>query len=822
MTEITTTIVDDEFDNIENDIEKIQTKPTMYISHTGTKAFLHLIKEMVNNVFDEYKNKNDVSDKTFTILADKSDNMVYVEDNGRGIQFSELENCCTILHSGTKMRRSHGDSAGENGVGLTATNALSEIFEITSYRNGEMRAIQFREGKKVSDKTASIKNKNKHGLLVGFKPSGIFLGNCTLEIDELDLWLKKIILNQEDKKLKIKLTIRENGKDVVDTKVYQNTKGFGGFLEELEPEANVLKTPIVLLGKSTIMEHNIPIREEDGSINLIDMERNIDLKVVINFKEEIQDSIRYSFCNDIENIEHGEHTNAVFNAIVTFFRKKVKEDAKKGEDTEVLNNDILFGLAVALNMSTNYSTGLFTSQTKHKMDNHVFYEPVRKMTLEALEDYFKLPENKRTLNQVINFIKTNIRARLAATKVRKSNKKQKSFLESSIIAGYYPPNLIDAKPEDNPEGCEIYIVEGDSAGSNARIGRHNPDIQGVMGLGGKPSNGYKLSDNANVEKEAPDIAMFFNDILGCGMGKNFRLEDCRYKRIIIGADSDIDGDHIFGIVTANIYKYARPLIEHGMVYRVITPLYALRAKKESKKLDKDLYLYSKDEFFAAYEKRASSVYKIKIDLDDDFISTTAMQRFLKTNRDYFQAVDVTAKQNTTHPDIIEYMGVHLNDYKHTMENDFDELRYIKKDGSIKGIYNGEFHSFMIDEDLVKTLRYIHEVIAVGNEGHSKYHLYKNNGKEQSYLGHLSLYNIMAHCQTQEPEIESRFKGQGELDPREFNLLAMNPYNRTLIRINILDAEATMETILDLFDDTRSDVRQKLIEESDLTPEDIDN
>lgn len=816
------TIIDDKYDTIENDIEKIQTKPTMYISHVGSKAFLHLIKEMVNNVLDEYDNENNISNKEFTLLYDKLENMIYVEDNGRGIPFEELMNACTILHSGTKMRREHGKTAGENGVGLTATNALSEVFEITSYRNGQMRMLQFREGKNTLDTTTSIKNKDKHGLLVGFKPSTLFLGKCQLNPEELDLWLRKLMYIKDDKDIKVKFIIRENGKDVEDTRVYQNTKGIGGFLQELEPESNLLKTPVILTSKSQIMESNIPVRSEDGSINLIDIERDINLTVVINYKEDSQDTIKYSFCNDIENIEHGEHTNAVVNAIVTFLRKKAKEEIKK-DDIDVINNDVLYGLTVLTVLNTDYSTGLFTSQTKHKMDNHDFYEPIRKMTMEALENFFKFPENKKILNAIIGVIRTNINARLAATKARKSSKKQKSFLESSVIAGYYPPNMIDASEKENPHGCELYIVEGDSAGSNARIGRYNPDIQGVLGLGGKPSNGWKIPENSNVEKIAPDIAMFFNDVLGCGMGKNFHIEDCRYKRIIISTDADIDGDHICGITVANIYKYARPLIEAGMVYRVITPLYMLRPKKESKKIDRSLYLYSKDEFFTAYEKRASEVYKIKIDLNDNFVSNAAMRRFLKTNRDYYQAIDVACKQNTTHPDIIEYLAYHINDYRTNISKDFDELSYSAKDNSIKGIYDKSFQAFIIDDTLEKTLHYLHEVIMIGNEGHYQYHLYKKTSNpEPAYLGYQTIYNIMNYCQEQEPEIESRFKGQGELNANEFNTLAMNPYNRNLLRITVYDVESALETILNLFDDSRTTARKQLVANADISIEDIDN
>lgn len=806
-------IIDDSFSNITNDIQRVQTKPTMYISYTGNRAFLHLTHELVNNVLDEYKNANNVSDDTFSIIYDRMDNMFYVEDNGRGIPFENLESACTILHSGTKMHREHGDSAGENGVGLTATNALSEVFEITSYRDGQMKMLQFKNGIKTIDTTTSVRDVNKHGLLVGFKPSSVYLGKSTLDVEDFELWLTKLIFMQKPS-IKINFTYRPSGREQTVVKVYQNKTGIGGFLDKLAPEANYLKTPIVLSGHTNIMEKDIPIISEDNEVNLIDMERDIDLKVVINFKPDSQETIKYSFCNDIENIEHGEHSNSVLNAIITFFKKKVKEDSKK-EEIEITNNDILFGLAFMVSMNTNYSTGLFTSQTKHKMDNRDFYEPIRRVTLNALEEYFKLSENKKTLSRVIAFIKNNVRIRLAATKARKSAKKQKSFLETSIIAGYYPPNRID---NPGPNGCELYVVEGDSAGSNARIGRVDPNVQGVLGLGGKPSNAFKISDSANIEKVAPDIAMFFNDILGCGMGKNFNIADCRYKRIIIASDSDVDGAHICGLVVANIYKYARPLLEQGYVYRVITPLYALRAPKETAKVNKDLYLYNKESFFDVYQKKVSKIYKLKVKKDSDFINPIVMRNFLQVNNDYYEMIKTVANQNTTHPDIIEFLAIHLNDFKTTISQYFEELKYYRSDNSIRGSYDGSFHSFIIDDDMMKSLKKLHEIIYINNEGIHHYYMYKDSNE----LGYISIYNIMDKCKQQEPAIESRFKGQGELSPKEFNLLAMNPNNRSLLRITIEDAQTTAEVMDNLFSDNKQDARKQMVANADISVDDIDN
>lgn len=460
-------IIDDKYTSITNDIQKVQAKPTMYISFIGARAMIHLIKELINNVIDENLNENSISDGTCIINCDEKENTVTVEDTGRGIPFSELENACTIVHSGTKMTRAYGQTAGENGVGLTATNALSELFCITSYRDGMMKYLEFREGVKVVDREAKA-SKNKHGLSVTFKPSKIYLGaDCKLDIDELDDWLTKMSFFMPES-MKIKMNIASSGKEAIKTNIYQNKEGIGGFLAKLSPESNLLKTPIVLLEETTITENNIPVKGKKlGQVDLIDVDRSLGLQVAINFSGSgSTQTTRFAFCNNIENIEGGEHANAVADAIVMYFRKKVKEDSKKST-IEVATTDILEGLSFVVNMTTDYSTGLFTGQTKHKMDNKVFYKPLKKMTTDALDVYFKLPENKKTLTKVIMQIKDNIKARQAATKARKTTKKNNpSFMETTLIANYAAPNLI-GKNDDLP--FEIYVVEGEAKTANLSV-----------------------------------------------------------------------------------------------------------------------------------------------------------------------------------------------------------------------------------------------------------------------------------------------------------------------------------------------------------------
>lgn len=812
-------IIDDKFVNITNDIEKVQAKPNMYIAYVGQRAFLHLVKESVNNVIDEDQNVNTISDGTCDMFFDQTENMFYIRDHGRGIAFDELENACTILQSGTKMTREHGNTGGENGVGLTATNALSEVFEISSYRMNEMKCIQFHEGKKVSDKTIKLK-KEEHGLQVAFRPSKIYLGSdLQLPIEELKDWLQKLSYTVDSERLKFKLTVNYTGKEATSTTVYKKSD-FGGFLTKLEPNANLLKTPVVLSSSGKITELDIPMKNDKGEVHLVNLDRTLKVDVVINYNPDSEENIKYSFCNDIETVEHGQHMNAALSAFTNFMRKNVK---KSGKDTEVLNNDILFGLNIAVNLKTDYSRGMFTGQVKHKMDNKDLYDPIKDLIANELEEYFKLPENKKTLTRMIAMVNDNIKARLAATKSRKNGStKRKSFIETQLIDGYIAPNLIDKKT-DLP--FELYIVEGDSAGGNARTARFDPDIQGALYLTGKPPQIYEL-DESLIATKAVDLKRLFDDILGCGYGKNFDINKLIYDKIIIGTDADVDGHHIMGVLVANIYKHARPIIEEGHLYRAQAPLYRLAEVdfgKKNAKVDLKNYIYDKDDYFELYEKKVSDWIKIKFHPDDDFISKSNMKRFLKTNRDYFEWLDTMSGQGRVHPDILEYMAEH-DDFRETINTAFPELYYNEEENSITGSYKLEFYTILLDDIFLAKLAYLTKIIIEGNDGITHYHCYKKlkTQPEPEYLGYLTIGQIMTICQKYMVDMASRFKGLGEMEAIEMAELIMNPNNRVLIRMTIGDVEETTSIMDDLFMESKRDVRKELVRTADISLDDIDN
>ena len=603
-------------------------------------------------------------------------------------------------------------------------------------------------------------------------------------------------------------------------KKYQNTKGIGGFLEKLEPDSNVLKTPIVLHASTTLTEEDVIFRnEKTGKSEIRNVERELSIDVAINFDGESDETKKYSFCNTIENIEHGEHSTATLNAIVAFFRKKYKESKRK-DVGEILNNDILYGLSFVINMGTDYSSGLFTSQTKHKMDNKVFYEPIRKMVMSSLEDYFKMPEHKKVLTKVFSVIDSNVKARLAATKVKKTRQKKTSFMEASLISNYKPPNLIGESDE-----CEIYIVEGDSASGSAAVGRTNNDLQGVMGLTGKPTNVYGCGPSSI--KNDKNLSLLFDEILGCGYDASFNIDNLRYKRILLMPDADVDGHHIMGILVADIYDHARPLIEQGYVYRVKTPLYRMRNKERAKKkgqFHRADYLYDKDAYFAEYEKRASEIIKLKFDINDDFVSSANMRRFLKTNRDYYQVLDTLSKHYTVHPDIVEFIATHLDNFREAIPEHFPEWEYDKDGDLLTGPYCNEYYTVVPAKVFLSQVAYLTKVIRDGNDGISQYHVYEKlkTKSEHVYLGYLTIGQIMARCQGIEPDIDERFKGQGELTPVEMKELAMDPNNRVLIQLTINDVEKTTRILDDLFLKNRASVRKQMLNEMEVSIDDIDN
>lgn len=832
-------IIDDTFTTLENDIDKLQKSPTLYISYRGPAGAEQLAHEMVNNMVDEHRNPNTISDGNMTITLDGQTGICYFKDTGRGINFNELENACTVLQSGTKMDRAFGGaSGGEYGVGLTATNALSSEFEITSTREGKSKFLKFRDGRKIEDRITDV-DPSLHGLTVGFKPSKAFLGeDAYMPIDTFSEWLKHTVFTLE-KEIKITFIATDEQGNEIFHKVYQNTEGnIGGFIPAVVGEeiGYLNPKPVVLSNEMTITETNIPVKKEneDGTvtIEMTERERIIAVEFAFNYSPKILEPLVYGFTNMIEQIDGGVHVNALKSTLSSILYDKTIESMRKNDSLVVNPEDALTGLVAVVNLNTTMSTG-FESQTKHKLGNKKFIAPLKKLFQESIEKYFDTAEGKKELKKLIDFVKLNAKIRTDAANQRKKVKtSQPTLMDSKLIGNYTAANLINTPKDQLKVALEIYLAEGDSAGGQLRKARFNPDYQGILNFTGKPDNFYSKSRLANT-KVLPNgnvYAILFDKILGCGYGNHFNIENLIYDKIIFGFDADVDGNHMAGLTLSSTWAVAPDLITQGHCYRVVTPLYKVAesqaaANKMSKtNIDPKDYLYTKAELFDRFEENTTKYARIKFNKNDDFISSDNMRRFLYTNRDYYRVLDELSRFESVPMELIEFIAANPTDFQDRVAEVDPELTF--KNGTISGCYRGEFVAITISNTFMDKLKYLTHTIQVGNDGIYRYEFYDRKGDKAdfNYVGNLTIGQIMELCQKYSPYIINRYKGLGEMSKYEMYQFAMNPNHRRLVRYTVSDVQRFQSTLDDLFlkNVKGRQTRKTLVQTAQLSLDDIDN
>lgn len=832
-------IIDDKFTTILNDIEKVQKAPTLYISYRGPEGVEHLAHELFNNMVDEHRNPNTISDGIMDIFLDGETGMCYFKDHGRGINFDDLENAVTILQSGTKMDREFGGaSGGEYGVGTTACNALSEQFEVTSSRGGQSRFLKFRDGVKIDDRITKI-DPSIHGLNVGFKGSRLFLGeDAHFPIESFANWLNHIIYTL-DSSIKIRFhATDEDGNEIFD-KTYQNEdNNVSGFISSVigDDIGYILNKHVLLSNETSIVEYNVPIKivNDDGTISFgtTDKDRSISIEFAFNYSPKLVEPKVYGFTNMIEQIDGGVHVNSFKSTISQFLYEKTLETMKKSDSLVINHDDALTGLAAVVNLNTTMSTG-FESQTKHKLGNKKFINPLKKLYQESIEKYFDTTEGKKELKKLTEYVKLNAKIRTdAANKRKKVKTNQPTLMDSKLIGNYTAANLINTPPENLKVKLEIYLAEGDSAGGQLRKARFNPDYQGILNFTGKPDNFYnKAKLGRSTVLPANNVyAILLDKILGCGYGGHFNIDNLIYDKIIFGFDADVDGNHMAGLTLSSIWSVAPELIIQGHCYRVVTPLYkvaesqAAANKMDKTKINPKDYLWNKTELFERFEQNAIQYTRIKFNKDEDFVSIKDMRSFLYTNRDYYQLLDQIATFETVPMELIEFVAANPKTFGKDIKKLDPELDY--KDGTISGCYKGDFTALTLSDNLLEKIKYLTHVIKVGNDGIFEYEFYDRKGpnSEFNYVGRLTIGEIMALCQKYSPYIVNRYKGLGEMSKYEMHKFAMNPNYRRLVRYTVSDVERFESTLDDLFlmNNKGRQIRKELVQTSNLSLDDIDN
>ena len=548
-------------------LEAVRKRPGMYIGSTSVRGLHHMVYEIVDNGVDEAL----AGYCTEINVKIEPGNIISVQDNGRGIpveihpktHISTAETVYTVLHAGGKFGGDSGYkvSGGLHGVGASVVNALSNWVEVTIQRDGGIYQMKFEKGKTVK-KLEKIGNSKKTGTKVRFLADDTIFETQEFDYDVLETRFREMAFLTKG----LKITFEDKRNPEKQKKVEFCFEGG-------------LKSFVEFLNKNKECLHKDPIYiEKDGEVPV-----EIAMQYTTSYSENI-----YTFVNNINTIEGGTHLEGFKRALTKVFNDYARShNLLKDKDANLQGEDIREGITAVV--SVKVKEPQFEGQTKTKLGNSEVSGIVQSMVNEALATF--LEENPNVAKAILEKCVSAARAREAARKARELVRR-KSALETTTLPG----KLADCSSK-NAEECEVYIVEGDSAGGSAKQGRDRK-FQAILPLWGKM---------LNVEKARAD-KIYGNDKLnpvivavGAGIGKDFDITKIRYGKVIIMADADVDGAHIRTLMLTFFFRYMRPLIENGNVYLAQPPLYKL-----AKKGMEDIYCYTDeglDKAFAELEAK---------------------------------------------------------------------------------------------------------------------------------------------------------------------------------------------------------------------------
>jgi len=555
-------------------LEAVRKRPAMYIGDIGVKGLHHLVYEVVDNSIDEA-----LQGWCKNIIVDiHPDNSVSVQDDGRGIptamhtkeKRSALEVVMTVLHAGGKFdKNTYKVSGGLHGVGVSCVNALSKLMHVTVKREGKIFEQEYKKGfPQYSVREIGVSNET--GTKVHFWPDDSIMQETVFQREILEGRLRE--LSYLNRRIRIILNdLRETLEDGTNySKEFYSEGGIVEFVEMLDMNSN----RVPLIAKTLYFEGH-------------DEVNNVVVEVAMSYSDDYKEHI-FSYVNNINTIEGGTHVAGFRTAITRVFKGYGdKEGLFERAKVEVEGDDFREGLSAII--SVKVPEPQFEGQTKTKLGNSEVSGIVQTTVSKALLIY--LEENPREAKNVISKIVLAAQARVAAKKARELVQRK-----TVLSGGGLPGKLADCSERD-PEKCELYLVEGDSAGGTAKQGRER-SFQAILPLRGKILNVEKAMEHKIYENE--EIRNIFT-AMGVTIGtpedlKALNVTKIRYHKLIIMTDADVDGSHIATLILTFIFRYMKELVELGYVYLAQPPLYLV------KKGNKQEYAYTEEQRKELVEK----------------------------------------------------------------------------------------------------------------------------------------------------------------------------------------------------------------------------
>ncbi len=751
-------------------IEAVRRRPAMYIGDTAIRGLHHLVYEVVDNSVDEA-----LAGYCDTIsVVIRPDNSITVADNGRGIPVDihktekkpAVEVALTTLHAGGKFdHRSYKVSGGLHGVGVSCVNALSDWLEVEVKRDGKVYHQRYERGKTVS-KLAVIGKSVNTGTKITFKPDKTIFSKTEYSYDVLSQRLRELaFLN---KGLKIKLEDERSEKEAV----FEFAGGVVSFVEYLNKNKNSLHNKVVYFQK---------------------LQDEINVEVALQYNDGYAETL-FSFANNINTVEGGTHLSGFKSALTRAINQYAKSKNLLKDDTSITGDDVREGLTAVI--SVKVPNPQFEGQTKTKLGNSEVEGLVASESLSALSSYFE--ENPSVANKIIDKVIVASRAREAARKARELTRR-KGALEGAGLPG----KLADCSERDAAL-CELYIVEGDSAGGSAKQGRDRR-FQAILPIKGKI---------LNVEKSRLDKILSNEEIrtiitaLGTGIGEEFDLMKLRYHKLVLMADADVDGSHIRTLLLTLLYRQMPRLIEEGYVYIAQPPLYKI------KRGQREEYIQTEQQMDAMLLDLGREGHKLMVLKDKKVFTDNQFRELLdvlveldKIGRSLGKkGVEIAKYLNFRHQktkklpiyrvkvegnELFIYSDKELAEIRNkeegVTESDVTEIfesqdiegliSKIEKMGLDPATYSPEFLSQKegLSKDAQKKARAVYRIL---------------NEKEQKDLNKLKdVLSFIKEIATRGMHIQ-RYKGLGEMNPQQLWDTTMDPEKRTMLKVMLEDAVET--------------------------------
>ena len=776
-------------------LEGVRKRPDMYIGDTHERGLHHCVFEILDNSIDEalaeYCNRISV-----TVHLDGS---CSIEDDGRGIpvdmhekhKMPALELVLTNLHAGGKFGKgAYQVSGGLHGVGAKCVNAVSEWFKAEVRREGKVHAMGFERGK-TTEKLQVVGDTKATGTKITFKPDPEIFSALEFKYDVLAKRIRELAFLNPG----IEVVLRDEISKKEETFRFEN--GIAEYVTFLNRSKTLIHAnPIIFHGTAPA---------ESGDAEVV-------VDVALQYNDGFNDQI-YAYANSIHNIEGGTHLSGFRTALTRVINNYAKaNNLVKDKDPSITGDDVREGLTAVI--SVKVPEPRFEGQTKTKLSNSEVDGIVQKIVGEELKYFFETTPSvaKKVIDKGLNAARAREAARKARDTVRKS----------ALVSGGLPGKLADCSEKD-PVVCELYIVEGDSAGGSAKQGRDRR-YQAILPLRGKL---------INVEKARIDKVLNNNEIrtlitaAGTGIGDHegdgaFTAAKSRYHKIIIMTDADVDGSHIRTLLLTFIFRQMRGLIEAGYVYIAQPPLYKIRRRGKERYIDNDeemsrillelgsegvtlIRLRDNHQFesgqidrivekLARLEVLGGGVSRYGCDfntfLDQHDAETRDLPRFLARVRTGNEEVFRYLRNETERSRFYVEMDITEDIYEHTL------TREIEKEG-VKVVQRVSVHEIFEATEMTKILRDLAKIGLDVNQFTSseepRYHLIENQGDEakENRIELRSVFEIIENIRSLGRKGLSiqRYKGLGEMNPKQLYETTMDPERRKLLQVDIEDAAA---------------------------------